>query len=302
MTILAYFNRLMILRSLFLFTLCGCLISCSEPESDDPIVADGGLERMVESPQSQQTTLDICAITWMPFSYTVADKPTGIMVELAEDIARNLGYQARFHFMSPQRCYSETQQGHMHLSLFISPLALARQGSQLRAIEPSVQNQMPVLVVKQHSHLQSYSSLGELSGKKIAAMRGNSFMLNNLGAGPEWIPVNQLDYLWQLLMSERVDATLGDFHSWVMLTPEQQHTVRFTLPPMIIEPIYWAGHQNKPQLLQQFSRELTHRLSNGEVDRFYQRHLGKSFTELQQMIESNQYEYPIPMKKLPQGI
>ncbi|MGH1372297.1 MAG: substrate-binding periplasmic protein [Cellvibrionaceae bacterium] len=277
------------MRSAIVFALICCLVSCTEPESEAPAVIDSG-ERSIEKPQPQQPTLDICATEWMPFSYIIADKPTGIMIELAQNIAKSLGYKARFHFMAPQRCYSETHQGHMDLSLFMSPLALSRPETQLRAIKPSVQNQMPVLVVKQENPLQQFSSLSEMSGRTIAGIRGNSFMLKNQDAGPEWIPANQLDYLWQLLMSERVDAALGDFHSRVMLTPEQQQTVRFVLPPMEIEPIYWAGHQSKPTLIQQFSDELEIRLSNGEVDRFYLRHLGTRFSDLRQMIESGQYE------------
>ncbi len=282
------------MRSLLLLAIFSGLISCTEPETEDSVVTDSRARSAVDQPPSVRRSLDICATEWMPFSYAIANRPTGIMIELATDIAKGLGYQARFHFMAPQRCYSETQQGHMDLSLFMSPLALNRQGSQLTAIKPSVQNQMPVLVVKHESSIHHYSLISELSDKKIAGIRGNSFMLKNQDAGPEWVAANQLDYLWQLLMSERVDAALGDFQSRIMLTPEQQQTVRFVLPPIEIEPIYWAGHQHRPELIQQFTEELSTRLSNGEVDRFYQRHLGMSFTELQQMIASDHYEYPTP--------
>lgn len=249
---------------------------------------------MIDTSQALVPSLDICVTEWVPFSYIIAEKPTGIMVELAQDIAKGLGYAARFHFMAPQRCYSETQQNHMDMSLFMSPLALARQGGQLSAIEPSVQNQMPILVVKRESSLQKFSSLYELSDKKIAGIRGNSFMLKNWEAGPKMIPVNRIEYLWQLLMSERVDAALGDFHSRGTLTPEQQQTVRFVLPPLEIEPIYWATQRDNLQLIEQFSTELTKRLSEGEVDHFYRHHLGSGFSELQQMIDSGHYEFTTP--------
>lgn len=281
----------MIIRSLLLLTVIGCLAGCSEPDSDDPVAADSVGESTIVQPQSSQPTLNICATDWMPFAYIMAGEPTGIMVELAQDIAKDLGFETRFHFMAPQRCYSETHQGHMDLSLFMSPLALARQGSQLSAVDTSVQNQMPILVVKQENPLQRFSSLSALTGQSIAGIRGNSFMLKNQESGPKWTPVNHLDSLWQLLMSDRVDAALGDFHSRVMLTPEQQQTVRFVLPPMEIEPIYWAGHQDKQALIDQFSQALGKRLASGEVDRFYQRHLGMYFSDLQRMIDTQHYQF-----------
>jgi len=233
--------------------------------------------------------LDVCVTPWMPFSYRIADRPSGIMVDLVKDVSLALGYQPRFHFMALQRCYAEAQQNRIQLNVYTSPLALSRPNSQLRAIEPSVQNQMPVLVVNSNSPLDQNPGLAHLSGKKIAGLRGNSIMIRQRDVGVEWVFANHLDYLWQLLVSQRVDAVLGDYHSQVMLSPEQRKAVEFLLPPIHIEPIYWSTHQDNTDLAEQISAELIRRLDDGVLDYYYQQHLGVTLTQLKTMIESNHY-------------
>jgi len=262
--------------------LSGCSDSEEHLTSDSP-PSSAGLS--AHSPP----TLEVCITPWMPFSYRLAEKPSGVMVDLVKDISLALGYQPRFHFMALQRCYAEAQQNRIQLNIYTSPLAMSRPGNQLRAIEPSVQNQMPVLVVNSDSPLDHNPGLANLTGKKIAGLRGNSLMIRQRDVGVEWVFVNRLDYLWQLLVSRRVDAVLGDYHSQVMLSPEQSQAVEFLLPPIHIEPIYWSTHQDNTDLAEQVSAELSRRLNNGVLDYYYQQHLGVTRTQLTSMIRSNHY-------------
>ena len=261
--------------------LSGCSDSEEHIPSDSPPSADGSI--------NSRPTLDVCITPWMPFSYRIAEKPSGVMVDLVNDISLALGYQPRFHFMALQRCYAEAQQNRIQLNIYTSPLAMSRPGNQLRAIEPSVQNQMPVLVVNSDSPLDDNPGLEQLTGQRIAGLRGNSIMIRQRDIGVEWVFANQLDYLWQLLVSRRVDAVLGDYHSQVMLSPEQSQAVEFLLPPIHIEPIYWSTHQDNADLAEQISAELSRRLDNGVLDYYYQQHLGVTLSQLKSMIRSNHY-------------
>jgi ABC-type amino acid transport substrate-binding protein len=193
------------------------------------------------------SVIKVCYTNWYPFSY---DRPgaTGIIVELARTVIERLGYTAEFHSMAFLRCLNEVQRQHMTLSLYLSPLSLQVLGEKIVAVEPSVHYQLPAFFIRNTDVAMEVSGFEDLSGRKVAAIRGNSFARKyRRQTNIQWVFVNNNEALWKLLISSRVDAFLAEYQSQIQLSNDLRQRIR-VLQPFDSEPLYWAVNKRRVKL------------------------------------------------------
>lgn len=241
------------------------------------------------------STVKVCVINWFPFAYKKGEVLTGVTVDLAKDIIVRLGYPVEFHLEPALRCVSEVRNRHLTLIPVLSQRSLDNARGQLIAINPSVQRYLPALFVHQDHPLAELENVESLAGWRVGALRGSSFIRRYKGrVDISWTLVNQTDALLKVLLSDRVDVVLGDYHSQELLRQDESLGDYRSLAPFYSEPIYWAVHKDNHVLAKQIGEQLTQALQDGTVDTYYRKHVGASFREIGEMVDSNQF-VPLPV-------
>ncbi|MEC8428657.1 MAG: transporter substrate-binding domain-containing protein, partial [Pseudomonadota bacterium] len=100
-----------------------------------------------------------------------------------------------------------------------------------------------------------------------------------------WQPQNSGDSLWRMLLSDRLDAAVGDYSGLTTLSVYRNGRVRFLQPALRVDALRIGVLRQRAALLPRLNLALKRMQANGELDMLYRDYGARPLSELARFAE-----------------
>lgn len=223
-------------------------------------------------------TFTVCFEEWPPYAQlNQAGQAYGPSIDIYRQALQQVGIPAvTFKEMQYNRCSEQLKQGLADMKLFVLDDELPGQPQ----LHEATEYWQIAAIVRQDSPLQHYQGLVDFERARLALITGYLYPepLHTFISARAW-PASDPSHTYRQIASRRVDAVFLDLLAFEYRNRTLRLPLRALRPVVSRLPVFAvlsSRHQDLPKAL---DTAITQMKEQGEVDRLYRKHTGRSLTQ-----------------------
>jgi len=223
-----------------------------------------------------ENTVKACFTEWLPYSYMKDGQPTGLSIEIYEEVIKKSGMEITFDIKPWKRCVAEFSIGKYDAVVdgddFIP--------NSLNAKQPPI----PWVItfwVHEDSPVQKFSGYSQFDNQVVGYVGGYTYpekFSNYAGFKNKYSVRKDLVGL-NMLQGGRYKAFIGDVVNNTWLVKENNMKVRALGPAIQLKYLTLSFSDRLPEKHKRFEATLNQMYEDGSIDVFYKKYLGVTYAD-----------------------
>lgn len=223
-------------------------------------------------------TFTVCFEEWPPYAQlSRAGQAYGPSIDIYRQALRQAGIPTvAFKEMQYNRCSEQLKQGLVDMKLFV----LDNELPGLPQAHEATEYWQIAAIVRQDSPLAQYQGLADFEQARLALITGYLYPepLQAFIQARAW-PATDPTQAYRLIARKRVDAVFLDLLAFEQSNATLRLPLRPLHPVVARQPVYAVLAARHPELPKTLDAVLVRMKQQGEIDRLYRRHTGRTLTE-----------------------
>ena len=223
-----------------------------------------------------ENTIKACFTEWFPYSYLKDGQPTGLSIEIYDEVIKKSGMEITYEMKPWIRCMSEFSVGEYD--------ALVDGDDSVPKSLNASQSPIPWVVtfwVHEDSSVQNFLGYSQFDNQIIGYVDGYTYpenFINYAGFKKKYSVSNDLIGL-NMLQGGRYQAFIGDIVNNVWLVKENNIAVRALDPAIQLKYLTLSFSDRLPEKHREFEATLNQMYEDGSINVFYKKYLGVTYTD-----------------------